>query len=504
MPASDAKDRVVALLKQLDGEAGELEQEAQALHAERSQWSPATLPKYDKSATLPPQKHAQRLVEAAFYEERKREMSRKADKFRKEADTWDAHRADAARSAEEAVRAGGEQQRQAEQRLKELQAARHRAALGHKRQLSEDEAAHAKRMGALERQIEETRRASEAATAATRQEVTRAQERGRERVDDLHAEFRARNEDLQRDTDQRVAACEAAAAAAEQRKAEAIAAAGKAWDDCEEKMRAANADANSQAQALESSRNEIIASTNDRLAELDGQLSDDLAASAARERAMRGDRAAEERCQAVEERTAEETRRRRGASEALATRCRDETARLAQEALAAGRDAIEQAEEARRKADQEIEETLADLDQHTITLHQGKIKELHAKLNAAVQATRDGLQEVIGRFEREAQLRADETGQAFVEADRRVEEIREGARGNADAHASTVEQAIQKINADHHHGSAETYVKFRQTQDQMVKYLELQHKEMVDYLQQPDTLDMPLQLRLLSESPASS
>lgn len=499
--SSEAKDRVVALLKQLDGEAVELSQETEALRMERCHASPVALPKFDRAVTLPPQKHAQKLAEAAMHEERARDMNRKAQKFHKEASTWNAQQTQATRSADEAVRAAEERQKNAEHRLKELQAHKQKSILEQKRKLNDEEVAHCSLMAALERQIEETRRAAEAGTLATRQEVKNTHLRGKEEVANTHAEFQARTEDLHRNTDEQVAACEAAATNAEKRKVEASEAAKKAWDDCEAKMRVANADANHQAQLHENHRDELVANTNNQLADIEANLDRDLATSAAREHALRTDQTAEERCQAVQEAVAADIRRRRAACEAFAGRCRDEIGRLTTEAIAAGSKAMEEAEEARRGADQDVEATLADLDQHMLNMHQGKIKELHAKLNAAVLATRDGLQDVINRFEKESQFQTLEAGQALVEADRHVEELRVNTSSIAEQHADSVERTKRKLQTERHDVAMDAQARLHKTQDEMVKYLDVQHKEMLDYLQQHPTHDMPLQLTLRRGSP---
>eukprot|EP00747_Dinoflagellata_sp_TGD_P163264 gnl/TRDRNA2_/TRDRNA2_181752_c0_seq1.p1 gnl/TRDRNA2_/TRDRNA2_181752_c0~~gnl/TRDRNA2_/TRDRNA2_181752_c0_seq1.p1 ORF type:complete len:515 (-),score=154.96 gnl/TRDRNA2_/TRDRNA2_181752_c0_seq1:40-1500(-) len=479
-PAPPTVDRVVTLLKQLDGDKTLLQQETEALRAERAKW----VPRPQEAATAPvPEVCATKLNEAAAHERRSREAARRAERADAEAAKRRAQRSQAEDAAEAAVRAAEERRQDAERRLAAAQAAITAADAQHRRYHIDSEAERATELKAVGQAVDAVRASAETrAQDALRRIADRRASAVRE-IAEVQAEGERQRAEIERKVKEHEAACAAAVTAADKRREEAEAAAKQAWQECEVKIEESHTEAEDRVAEAVRVRGKVVEGANEALAKIEREFEEQLSEVSAREQDIRRDVAAEARAEEAKSKSAEAVRVRRLACDAVAAKSEGELKAIMLEAQQSADAAAARIREVQAHADTEVEEIRLKLEAFARNSHEGQINRSHSWLVEASESMRKQLSARLERFEEEAKLQSHQAVEALVHADRHIEELRANAVQKAGQQVGKAERSLVALEEESKRNKAEADKKLRHTQDQMVQYVEKQQEDLIACLE---------------------
>mmetsp|Transcript_99538 Transcript_99538/g.172785 ORF Transcript_99538/g.172785 Transcript_99538/m.172785 type:complete len:517 (+) Transcript_99538:97-1647(+) len=489
-------ERVVSLLRKLDGNASELRQETAALQAERAQWVPSEVPKNVNaiSSAAVPQRCADKLEEAAAHERRTAQFARRTRTGERDAQRYREQRQEIERATQTALQAALQRRLEAEQRVAAVSKERQQAEADHRVLLAAEETDHEVEMKALEAALEAVRQAEIRETAQSRRNVAATKEQCARDVTQAHQDFETERINYERALDEFDANADAAVKAAQQRCQDAEAFAQDKWSQFEEQSKAAHADAEDRVALYNRNRDGTVIDVNARLAEIETSLNQELKAISAREQSALSNRTPEQRLQATTVSVMEDICRRRNECDSSIADSLDRIAKMTSEAEQGAAKTSARVQAAEDNADRNIEAIRAGLEKFAQGDHQGKIIELQASLNNAIAGAQNEFLLRLQRFREEADRQSREASEALAAADQRVEELRQQANARMETQMLGMSEDISSIRDEREQLRLDTTSKVQKTQDQMVQYIGSQFEDMLDSLSKTGPPEVPIRL----------
>jgi len=495
-------ERIVSVMRELDGKVDNLRQETDILKTQRARWAPTPPPRAaaltagapgDVPASVP-RRCAERLAEVAAHEQRAKEAARRAAVCKKEALQCQEQREKVDRDADAAVHAADGRRDLAQGRVEEVRAQRAQAEADHRALLAAEETDGNAELVGIERAIEAVRMAADARATEAKREVAAISVTAACEADELRAEFERSRLELERSLDEYDVTCDAAVALRNGRCMDAEKAVRSAWEGYEKDSEAAHKKAQTEVEEHKRGTEQTIDATNSRLQEIEAELKASLAECTAREETARLDRSAEERVERVVGEVMQNIARRREASGEIVRQDLAEVARLTAEGASAADAAAARVRVAQENADQEVDALAVDVEKFAVGSVEGKLLELHADLQAAIAGAKSALDENRRICQAEADNQTSEAHTALLLAGQHVEELRVQANKQLEQQLEAMDAGLEDVRSEREQALAEGRAKVLKTQDQMVRYVDSQREEMLLTLGQADPAEVPLQL----------
>lgn len=475
---ANPSDRVVELLRKLEGDAVQWGQARDESAARCERWSSALsgdVAAVSKNPTLA-QRCTELLLEASVQDRRAAAASRCAKAAETSSLRAQSTRAEVEHSHTQAMQAVEARTQTTRRKLEELRAVRSQLMEAHRSRLAEQEQHHTEEVAAIERKISEIRRAADERAKEGRQQTADQKRRQEAQVASLQATFRMQVEELEVGMERYMSECERAIDRAERRVKEA----GKATDDasrlCSEHVANVHMEASEQLRLHDHHRQAKKTDIDLMLGEHEEALALRLVGSAEREVATLTNRSEEDRMRnevrAIEARIQQ---RRQECDELCRSRWLEAKA-LFDEVSEAGNRTAARIAECQDRADVAVHSSLAKLVENGS--HEDHILHVQAQLNAALAAMREEFASRLTEFRQVADRQQRDAGVALVDADRRVEELRSEAKAQTEGRLRDAESAIRALHEEmvQAHGSAAQNLECARSE--MVKFLETREEDL--------------------------